>query len=203
MKLLELFCGTKSVSKAIGHHYDEIINLDILESAAATITIDILEWDYRVYPPGYFHSIWASPPCTEYSKLNYTLPDKVCNVELADRIVKKTLDIIDYFRPVKWFMENPESGTLKNREVVASLMYRDFDYCSFSDWGYRKRTRIWTNQEGESIMCGGPDMCSNMEKRKHKIAIGKYSYGQQNTTLEQRHAIPSDLIKYLFELDEE
>jgi hypothetical protein len=30
MKLLELFSGTKSVSKAVGHLYDEIVSVDIL-----------------------------------------------------------------------------------------------------------------------------------------------------------------------------
>ena len=26
--------------------------------------------------------------------------------------------------------------------------YYDVDYCMYSNWGYRKRTRIWTNLKG-------------------------------------------------------
>lgn len=198
MRLLELFCGTKSVGKALADQYDEIISLDILPSAGATITSDILTWDYHVYPPGHFDAIWASPPCTEYSRLNYARPNKICNVELADRIVARTLEIIAYFNPDKWFMENPESGTLKGREVVAGIPFRDFDYCCFSDWGYRKRTRIWTNCEGDTVLCGGPGVCPNMEERRHKKSIGNTSYVTINN-LNARHAIPPDLIVHLFE----
>jgi site-specific DNA-cytosine methylase len=198
MRLLELFCGTKSVGKALADKYDEIISLDILPSAEATITSDILTWDYHVYEPGHFDAIWASPPCTEYSKLNYTHPEKVCNVELADRIVRRTFEIITYFNPTKWFVENPQSGTLKGREVVAGIPFRDVDYCRFSDWGYRKRTRIWTNRPGDNMLCEGRGTCPNMEEGRHKKAIGNFSYVMINT-LDQRHAIPADLIRHLFE----
>ena len=51
-RLLELFCGTKSVSKAIGHEFDEVISLDLDAAHEPTIRADILQWDYTVYPPG-------------------------------------------------------------------------------------------------------------------------------------------------------
>ena len=47
-----------------------------------------------------------------------------------------------------WFMENPESGLLKGREVVAGLPFRVVDYCKYGK-PYRKRTAIWTNTEWE------------------------------------------------------
>jgi site-specific DNA-cytosine methylase len=197
MRLLELFCGTKSVGRALSDVYNEIISLDILDSAGATITADILEWDYHVYPPGHFHAIWASPPCTEYSKLNEARPTKICNLELADRIVARTIEIIAYFNPVKWFIENPQSGTLKGRDVVRGIPFRDFDYCRYSDWGYRKRTRIWTNQEGDTVLCRGAGVCPNMQDRRHKRWIGNILNVTVNS-LHQRHAIPPNLILHLF-----
>jgi hypothetical protein len=203
MRLLELFSGTKSVSKAVGHQFTEVINVDIEESLQPTIVTDILTWDYRQYPPGHFHTIWASPPCTEFSMLNYSRPEKVPNLELADRIVQKTLEIIAYFAPERWFMENPQTGSLKTREYMRDIYYRDFDYCRFSDWGYRKRTRIWTNVRGDSGLCLGRDACPNMEGGRHKKALGNGSYQEhwvrgEQKRLHQRYAIPADLITSLF-----
>jgi len=50
MKLLELFSGTGSVSKSVGHLYDEIISIDILEKFNPTEVADILKWNYKKYP---------------------------------------------------------------------------------------------------------------------------------------------------------
>ena len=43
-------------------------------------------------------------------------------------------------------MENPFTGLLKSRDVVAGIPMRVVDYCK---WGapYRKRTALWTNTE--------------------------------------------------------
>ena len=39
-------------------------------------------------------------------------------------------------------MENPQTGLLKEREVVAGLAYVDVTYCSCG-YPYKKPTRIW------------------------------------------------------------
>ena len=64
-RVLELFSGTGSVGKwCRANGYDEIVSLDILPSAKATHTADIVTWDHTIYPPGWFDCVWASPPCT-------------------------------------------------------------------------------------------------------------------------------------------
>ena len=196
-RLLELFSGTKSVSKAVGIQYSEVVNVDMMDTYSPTIKSDILNWDYKVFPPGYFHTIWASPPCTEYSKLNQSHPEKTPNLELADSIVKKTIEIIEYFKPVKWYIENPQTGTLKDREFMWSIPFYDVDYCSYSDWGYKKRTRFWTNVDDfKPLLCLRKN-CPNKEGLKHKIMIGNGSNGR--TTLAERYRIPEKLIQELFE----
>lgn len=206
MRLLELFSGSKSVSNAIGHLFSEIVSLDIVPEYSPTITTDILEWDYRQYPPNHFHTIWASPPCTEFSALNYARPDKIPNLTLANRIVQRTLEIIAYFNPVQWFMENPQTGTLKNQLYMNDIPFADFDYCTFG-FPYRKRTRIWSNMIMDSRLCKGAGHCENMEGRKHKSAIGNHShareYWQRGTPrILQRYAIPAPLIEHLFSVEE-
>jgi site-specific DNA-cytosine methylase len=103
MKLLELFSGTGSVNKAVGNMFDEIVSIDILPKFNPTECVNILDWDYHKYPPHYFDCIWASPPCTHYSTA-YTRG--IRDIEGANQIVLRTLEIIEYFQPNKWFIEN-------------------------------------------------------------------------------------------------
>ena len=50
MKLLELFSGTKSISKALDNKYEEIISVDILNKNNPTFCCDILLWDFLNMP---------------------------------------------------------------------------------------------------------------------------------------------------------
>jgi site-specific DNA-cytosine methylase len=206
MRLLELFSGTKSVSNAVGDRFTEVVSLDILSKANPTICADILTWDYTVYPREYFDVIWASPPCTEYSVIRNCNPRCPRNLDLADRIVQKTLEIIDYFNPTKFYIENPQTGLLKDREFMQGLPYYDVDYCQYCNWGYRKRTRIWT-----SVLDFKPKLCTaDCPNRvsvggSHKTPIANtgmvHRLHSKFTTLSERHRIPPQLITSLFDAD--
>ena len=104
MKLLELFAGTGSVGNVATTLGFEVVSLD--RDMDATIKMDIMDWDYlsSSYAPGHFDLIWASPPCTEYS-IAKTIG--IRDIEGANKIVRRTLDIIDYFKPRWWIVENP------------------------------------------------------------------------------------------------
>ena len=69
MKVLELFSGTGSVGKVCKELNWEVISLDFLSKWEPDIVADILEWDYKVYPPNTFDIVWGSPPCAEYSSV--------------------------------------------------------------------------------------------------------------------------------------
>ena len=201
MRLLELFSGTKSVSKAVGFKFSEIISLDNINKYNPTICTDILLWDYKQYPRGYFDVIWASPPCTEYSILKNNT-GMTTNIDLADNIVLKVFDIIDYFNPSYWFIENPYSGLLKKRPFMELLPFYDVDYCRFSDWGYKKKTRIWTNIEYRDMLCL-KGLCKNMIGRFHKVSFGGQGRPKEHTYIkcsagDTAYRIPELLIKDLF-----
>ena len=182
MSVLELFSGTRSVGKVCDEIGFKSVSVDLILDADHKV--DIMEFDYKQYDKDAFDIIWASPPCTAYSNLQNCWLNRERNGKLftkekmeeerkeADKLVLKTLEIIKYFSPSLWFIENPQTGQLKNREYMKDLPYYDVDYCMYSDWGYKKRTRIWTNKEYfDAKLCDGKGTCGNMIEIKTDGAV--------------------------------
>ncbi len=55
-----------------------------------------------------------------------------------DGTTLKTLEILQYFQPEIWWIENPRGGMLKDRSFMKGIPYIDVDYCQFADWGNQK-----------------------------------------------------------------
>ena len=98
MRLLELFSGTGSVGEVFREKGWDVVSLDSNPKSEADIVVDIRYWDPSTYPPGHFDAIWASPCCTHYS-IARKRAKTPRNLDLADSLVTKTLDIIEYFQP--------------------------------------------------------------------------------------------------------
>ena len=140
MRLLELFAGTGSVGEAFRERGWEVVSLD--RDMDADLRMDIMDWDYRRdFEPGHFDMIWASPPCTEYSVAKTR---GVRRIPEANLVVQRTLEIIHYFHPIAYFLENPQTGQLKNQPFMQGNRYTDVDYCRYGT-AYKKRTRLWNN----------------------------------------------------------
>ena len=138
-RMLELFSGTGSVGNVFRERGWDVTSLD--RDMQADIKADILDWDYRQFPPGHFYFIWASPPCTEYSKAKTV---GVRKIEQANEVVQRTLEIIAYLSPQYYTIENPQTGYLKQQPFMSELPFKDVDYCKYG-MPYRKRTRLWNN----------------------------------------------------------
>ena len=200
MKVLELFSGTGSVGKVCKELGYDVLSLDL--ELPADINIDIMDWDYKQYKPGDFNIVWASPPCTFYSNLQNCWigrPKKdgtILTKELieekrkeSDLLVQRTLDIINYFKPDLWFMENPQTGQLKKRDIIKDLPFYDVDYCMYCDWGYKKKTRIWTNKKNfNNKLCDGNcgNLIENTTKHKLNVAIDVHTIGQRKGKLKHK-----------------
>jgi hypothetical protein len=143
MKLLELFAGTGSIGRAFAEQGWEVTSLDIDPKSEATLITDFTLWKYWEIPKGHFDAIWASPVCTMYSCAR-TTGKTPRDLEGSDHMVQRVLDCISYFEPTVWAFENPQTGLLKDRAVVAGVPYKDISYCMYG-YPYRKPTRIWTN----------------------------------------------------------
>ena len=235
IRVLELFSGTRSIGKVCDQLGWSSVSVDLI--LPADHQVDIMQFDYKQYPKDAFDIIWASPPCTEYSNLQscwlgrmkkdgiiYTKEIMENNMDEADKLVLKTLEIIDYFDCEYWFMENPQTGKLKNREIMKDIPFYDVDYCMYSDWGYQKRTRIWTNKKDfNNKLCDKSGACGNMvdsqhkkvcdggydKRKKHKLNVSKdvHTIGEKKenggnfnngTKQLDRYRIPEELIFSLF-----
>ena len=176
VRLLELFSGTGSVGYTFTAHGWEVASLDEDPKTDANIHEDILTWDHTIYPPGHFDVIWCSPDCTQYSNARRGAKTPR-NLPLADSLVLRSQEIINYFNPRVWFIENPQTGLLKDRPFMVGVPFCDVDYCCFCDWGYKKRTRLWNNVDFKSKLCPGPGLCENIvgNRRKNKSQQGRNS----------------------------
>ena len=93
--------------------------------------------------------IWASPPCTYFSVAsighhwNKNHTPKTKEAVLGCEIVKKTIEIIDYFCPDYYFIENPR-GKLRKLDFMKRFDRTTVSYCSYGDTRL-KPTDIWTN----------------------------------------------------------
>ena len=124
MRVLELFSGTGSVGNVCRARGTDVVSLD--RDMPADIRCDILDWDFRSYEPKSFDFIWASPPCTEY---NIAKTTGVRDIEQANRVSQRTIDIIRYLDPKYWVIENPQTGKLKEQTFMNGHPFSDIDDC--------------------------------------------------------------------------
>ena len=76
MHLLELFSGTNSIGRVFERHGWTVCSIDVVDSFNPTICADIRDvTDEDILYHGYPDAIWASPPCTEYSRAPYDRQD--------------------------------------------------------------------------------------------------------------------------------
>jgi hypothetical protein len=198
-RMFDLFSGTGTVGRVFEAEGYEVTSLDVIERFHPTIVADILTWDYRAaFRPGHFDVIFCAPPCDHFSCARTTAPR---DLELADALVQRALEVIRYLQPRRWFMENPRGGLLSGRPYMADIPFVDVDYCQFSLWGYQKPTRIWGDPLIKTVkerVCDGVS-CPNVEvrpngRRGHRKILGGNNIG---VTRNQKYRIPEGLVRYL------
>ena len=189
MKLLELFSGTGSVGRVAKELGIDVTSLD--RDMPADIQIDIMDWDYKVYEPHHFHIIWASPPCTEYSRAK-TVGER--NIVAANQVVERTLEIISYLAPTYWIIENPQTGLLKEQPFMSNHMYDDVDYCKYG-FPYRKRTRLWNNVANwiPRPLCQRDCNAMDEERKRHR-EVAQRGSRTRHFRQDELYQVPTELI---------
>ena len=189
--LLELFSGTGSVGRAFSERGWTVFSVDINPAANPSLVADVMEL-LPVDLPLHVDCIWASPPCKHYSRAR-TRAKTPRDLEGSDALVQKVLDIIRYYNYPDYFMENPHSGLMKTRDVVAGLDMRVVDYCKYGK-DYRQRTSIWTDTgwHPKRPLCQH-DCAGSVGNRHASFAQRGGSSGGPRYTLNELYSIPADL----------
>ncbi|MES0334810.1 MAG: DNA cytosine methyltransferase [Candidatus Magnetobacterium sp. LHC-1] len=193
MKILELFCGTKSISKVFNKNGWETTTLDFDAKFNPTICSDILTVDIT----DQYDVIWASPPCTCFSVASIGrhwrggCPSK--EAIIGNKILAKTLEIINIVRPKYWFIENPR-GMMRTLPIMKSLPYKTVTYCQYGDTRM-KPTDIFTNclSWNPKPPCKNGDNCHESAPRGSKTG----TQGIDNSV--GRGVIPEKLCEEIFE----
>jgi C-5 cytosine-specific DNA methylase len=198
MRLLELFSGTGSVGTVAKELGFDVISLD--RDMPADIQTDIMDW-VPLIPRKHFDVIWASPPCTEYSCAK-TVGTR--DIEGANKVVDRTLQIIEYFEPKYFIIENPQTGLLKQQIIMYGLPFKDVDYCKYG-LSYRKRTRLWNNVfnwKPRPLCKADCGKIREGSKRKHvEVAQRGPHSGDTGRAFKQAelYRVPGELVREIFE----
>lgn len=152
-RMLDLFCGTKSMANAFVREGFDVTTLDNDLQFAPDIWTDILDWDYeelKKSDAAWADIIWASPPCEGFSvavisknwrKEGESLRPKSDSAYQGIKLVLQTMKIICHIKPQYWFIENPRAA-LRKQDFMEYLPRKTITYCQYDDTRM-KPTDIW------------------------------------------------------------
>ena len=217
--MLELFAGSCSIGKAATDLGMEVFSSDVRsferlrkedDTEDIHYKVDIFDFDPSKVPfkPDI---IWASPPCTAFSVASCWLhwgvdsknPEKrvpqTQKAQLGIDIVKKTLAIIEHFKPKYWFIENPR-GMLRKQDFMIEAVTKlggvrnTVTYCQYGDYRM-KPTDIWTNLNAQDALAWEPRaMCKRGAPCHEASPRGSQKGGvMRQSNSYERSRIPKEL----------
>jgi hypothetical protein len=209
MRVLDLCAGYKSVSQSINKILGDTVSItvDIDPRLNPDICADVRLWDYKSsFPVGHFDIIWASPPCTHYSRAK-TVGKR--DFRLYDAIAKRCFEIIEYFQPKQWFVENPGGGGLMDKRPFMRRYEPFKNPCCYCRYGkpYKKPTNIWSNKPNLNLkVCNSQTPCTTFKRYGYHLSTvqsgpSKHNEVYYKTTpkLSDRYSVPKQLIQHLLE----
>ena len=210
MKVVELFCGTKSISNAFKERGHDVYTVDWEKSFNPSLCADIgklTAQEIVMLCNGKPDVIWASPDCTTFSiaaiSHHRRKNEKTGNLDavsdyakLCDEVDQNVLRLILALSPKYWFIENPRGGMRKMRWMQGLPRYT-VTYCQYGDTRM-KPTDIWTNHPNPNFkpMCKNGDSCHIAAPRGAKTG----TQGLKGS--KARSVIPKALCEHIVDICE-
>ncbi len=210
-KVIELFAGTRSISRAFEARGHEVFSVDWDKSLAGMnmyTDISTLTAEKVLEVFGKPDIIWASPDCTTFSiaaishhrKRNPEtgfLEPVSDYAKFCDKLDKHVLRLIMALSPRFWFIENPRGG-MRKVEWMQGLPRYTVTYCQYGD-SRMKPTDIWTNHPDPQFkpMCKNGDPCHVAAPRGAKTG----TQGLKGS--KERSVIPPMLCNHIVDICEE
>lgn len=212
MKVLELFAGTRSISKAFekrGHKTysvewnKDFKNITLYEDVNNLTVERIIE-----LCDGVPDVIWASPDCTTYSIAaisHHRIKDiETGNLDpisdyakFSDKTNKHVLNLIKELKPKYFFIENPRGG-LRKMDFMRGLTRYTVTYCQYGDTRM-KPTDIWTNHSNPNFK----PVCKNGDNCHVSAPRGSRTGTQGLKGAAERAVIPEELCEHIVSICEE
>jgi len=211
MKVLDLFCGTKSIANAFEKRGHEVYTVDWNPSFKPTLCADIgtlTKDDIINLCGGVPDVIWASPDCTTFSIAaisyhrtkdeNGILQPKSIYAKKCDEIDEHVVNLIKELKPKYWFIENPRGGMRKASFMQDLNKYRHtVTYCQYGDTRM-KPTDIWTNHFEPQFK----PPCKNGDKCHVSAPRGSQTGTQGIKGARDRSIIPEKLCEHIVDICE-
>ena len=207
-KLLELFAGTRSISKAFekgGYEtysveWDKNFkNITLYEDVNNLTKEKVIE-----LCGGIPDVIWASPDCTTYSVAalsHHRRKDSEGNLnpisdyaKFCDKTNQHVINLIKELNPKFYFIENPR-GAMRKMKFMQDLPRYTVTYCQYGDTRM-KPTDIWTNHPDPHFK----PACKNGDKCHVSAPRGSTTGTQGIKGAKDRSRIPPQLCKHIVEI---
>ncbi len=209
MKVLDLFCGTKSIARAFEARGHEVFTVDWDKQFEPTLSADIgtlTAQDIIELCGGVPDVIWASPDCTTYSvaaisrhrrkEANGNLIPISDYAKRCDEINNHLIKLIKELNPRYWFIENPRAG-MRKMDFMNGLPRYTVTYCKYGE-RRQKPTDIWTNHPAPNFAppCKNGDTCHEAAPRGSQTG----TQGLKNRIEKAR--IPEKLCQHIVDICE-
>lgn len=159
LQSIELFSGSGEISLIFQSKGFHTLTVDNNPKLKPDLCIDICELSADILP-GSVALFWASPDCTRFSRAaaqkhwtketisyrNYNYTPATAEAIKAEKLLIRTVQLIQEINPGVWFIENPVG---RMPHLPALRNFGHYRYCvNYADWGfsYGKETYIFTNQ---------------------------------------------------------
>jgi len=162
--ILSLFDHSGNWSKPYRDAGFEVIQIDIKNG------IDLMTWDCKKLKRDSVYGILAGIPCTDYALSGakwFKTKDLDGRTAVSNKLVKKTLEIIKYFNPKFWVVENPMSRIHKLNPELGTIKFK-FQPYEFAGYDpiprnsqYQKTTWLWGSFNNPI-----PDPMENLDGQK-------------------------------------
>jgi hypothetical protein len=210
MKVLELFAGTRSISKAFEARLHNTYSIEwnknfeniSLYADIGTLTAE----DIIKLCGGVPDVIWASPDCTTYSIAaisHHRMKEADGNLKavsdyakFCDKVNMHVLDLINQLNPKYFFIENPRGGMRKMRFMQGIPRYT-VTYCQYGD-KRMKPTDIFTNYPDPQFK----PPCKNGDKCHVAAPRGARTGTQGLKGAAERAVIPKKLCEHIVDICE-